>query len=305
MAMHVAALCYCNQYLTDGFVPRAVAVGLLDLSGIGMRQWMGELTGGGEDATWQMVVEDLVTAGLWEPDEGGWRIHDYHDYQPSREHIMKLRETRREVGRKGGKAKGKQVAKPPPSNDEARVKANAEAKSYPGPVPVPPVGTGGTEASPVEIPQASPTDRASRAVATPASITPIPTAQTFVAAYVDAYRGRAGHDPPSRVKGQVARHLREAFTDGVSADHIKAGLVEWFDANQHPATLPSFIEVAGRNGQPRNRTRQQQGRAQLIETSQALANWAASKEGGNHGTPRVDQAGGPPQRELPRPGTPT
>jgi hypothetical protein len=131
MAMQVAALCYCNRYLTDGFVPRSVAATLLDFSGLGMRMWMGELAGGGEDASWELVVGDLEDAGLWERVEGGWQIHDYHDYQPSREHVLKVREVRREVGRKGGQAKGKQVAKQPPSNGEA----NAEAKSNPVPVP--------------------------------------------------------------------------------------------------------------------------------------------------------------------------
>ncbi len=30
IAMQVSALCYCNEHLTDGFVPRAVARTLLD-----------------------------------------------------------------------------------------------------------------------------------------------------------------------------------------------------------------------------------------------------------------------------------
>lgn len=141
-----------------------------------------------------------------------------------------------------------------------------------------------------------------------ATITPLPTAQTLVAAYVDAYRGRAGHDPPRQIKGQVARHLRQAIEDGVTTDHIKAGFVEWFDADQHPATLPSFIEVAGRNGQPRSRpTRQQQGRAQYLETDQALSQWATNRqrERGEHGRDPMAAAGPQAQRELPRPGTPT
>jgi hypothetical protein len=149
MAMQVAALCYCNRYLTDGFVPRSVAATLLDLDGLGMRMWMGELAGGGEDATWQLVVGDLEDAGLWEKAEGGWRIHDYHDYQPSREHVLQVREVRKDAGRKGGQAKSKQVAKQPPSNGEA----NAEAKSYPVPVPVPvpPVGTTGSSVTDTSV----------------------------------------------------------------------------------------------------------------------------------------------------------
>jgi hypothetical protein len=141
MAMHVAALCYCNQYLTDGFIPRAVVSGLIDLSGIGMRQWMGEVAGGGEDATWELVVQDLEDAGLWEREQGGWRIHDYHDYQPSREHVLKVREVRKEAGRKGGQAKSKQGGSNLLGNvrplSRATVEANGQAESKPVPVPVP------------------------------------------------------------------------------------------------------------------------------------------------------------------------
>jgi hypothetical protein len=155
----------------------------------------------------------------------------------------------------------------------------------------------------------SPTGRTS-ATATPAVITPIPTAQTYVAAYIDAYRGRAGHDPPRQVKGQVAKHLRTAFEDGIPPDTIKAGFVEWFDRDQHPATLPSFIEVAGRGGRSQRRTRQQQGRDQLIETDQALGRWAeqrqqARERGDNNGRTTVASPGQEAQWQLPRPGAPT
>jgi hypothetical protein len=171
MAMHVAALCYCNQYLTDGFVPKAVVAGLLDLSGIGMRQWMGELAGGGVDATWELVAEDLEEAGLWEREQGGWRIHDYHDYQPSREHVMQLRETRKAVGSKGGKASGEARRNQPRSNllsnqpatTQATAEANDEPKTNPGPVPVvTPLTTGSssaiTEVGTTGVEQARPID---------------------------------------------------------------------------------------------------------------------------------------------------
>lgn len=91
IAMQIAGLCYCNRYLTDGFIPRAVVPNLLNLEGIAMRVWDGELFGGGEDATWQLVVSDLIAAGLWEEVEGGYRIHDYLDYQPSRADVLRER----------------------------------------------------------------------------------------------------------------------------------------------------------------------------------------------------------------------
>lgn len=92
IAMQVAALCYCNRYLTDGFIPRGVVPGLLNLEGIAVHTWDGELFGGGEDATWQLVVADLIEAGLWEEVEGGYRIHDYLDYQPSRQQVLAERQ---------------------------------------------------------------------------------------------------------------------------------------------------------------------------------------------------------------------
>src|SRR5262245_18716607 len=180
MAMQVAALCYCNRYLTDGFVPKGAAATLLDFSGLGMRMWMGELAGGGVDATWELVVEDLAAAGLWEQVDGGWQIRDYHDYQPTRERVLKVRAVRREGGRTGGHAMGRQGARQPSSKRQANGQANAKLRG---------TDTGSRVSSPSGILKASPTDQ--NAIADePAIVTPIPTAQTFVAAYVDAYRGR-------------------------------------------------------------------------------------------------------------------
>jgi hypothetical protein len=139
----------------------------------------------------------------------------------------------------------------------------------------------------------SPTDRASRAVATPASITPIPTAQTFVAAYVDGYRNRTGHDPPSRVKGQIAKELGRLFAEGIPAEHIKAGLLEWFDRAAHPATLPSFVEVAARGGRPRASPG-----AAVRQVDQARATYERMMADAPEGT---GAAGRPAQLELARP----
>jgi hypothetical protein len=95
MAMQVAALCYANRNLTDGFVPRAVAPLLLNLDGLYLAfPEAGSLLGGEEPlaVSWQTVAESLVRAGLWEEEEGGYRIHDYLNYQPSREAVIRARE---------------------------------------------------------------------------------------------------------------------------------------------------------------------------------------------------------------------
>lgn len=96
LAMQVAALCYCNRYLTDGFIPKAVVPTLLNFDGLAVRVRHGELVGDGKDATWELVVEDLLRAGLWEEVEGGYRIHDYLDYQPSRTEVLAEREAAKE-----------------------------------------------------------------------------------------------------------------------------------------------------------------------------------------------------------------
>lgn len=133
MAMHVAALCYCNQYLTDGFVPRAVPAGLLDLHGIDIALGGNEYVQAGCEASWDMVVEGLVNAGLWIPVERGWTIHDYHEFQPSKEEVLELRRQRAEAGKKGGKASAQARAR---AKAEASASANGQAKSKPVPVPV-------------------------------------------------------------------------------------------------------------------------------------------------------------------------
>jgi len=95
MAMQIAALCYANRNLTDGFVPRAVAPLLLNFDGLYIAFPDAASLQGLEEplaVSWQAVAESLVRAGLWEEEKGGYRIHDYLKYQPSRESVMRARE---------------------------------------------------------------------------------------------------------------------------------------------------------------------------------------------------------------------
>jgi hypothetical protein len=75
-----------------------------------------------------------ATAGLIDQmDDVGFMIHDYLQWNPSREEVLKIRDYRAESGRRGGLAKALAVAKQKPSNRLA----TALAKSYPDPVPDP------------------------------------------------------------------------------------------------------------------------------------------------------------------------
>ncbi len=76
-------------------------------------------------------VQPLVDAGLWVPVDGGWRIHDWREYQEAT-----VSEKRAEAGRKGGRASGK--ARRTGAQNEANVKQNevaSEANGEAGPIP--------------------------------------------------------------------------------------------------------------------------------------------------------------------------
>ena len=81
---HIAALCYCARYLTDGELTKAAVLAL-----------RGEAD-----------VADLVASGLWEESGSGYRVHDYLTYNPTREQELARREkdaARKQRGRKDSK----------------------------------------------------------------------------------------------------------------------------------------------------------------------------------------------------------
>ena len=71
---YVTALCYAAQHLTDGFVPTRIV---------------------GKRAATELIDARLIVAG-----EGGWVIHDYLSFNPSRESVETKR--RADVARKRG-----------------------------------------------------------------------------------------------------------------------------------------------------------------------------------------------------------
>lgn len=96
--LYITSLCYANRNLTDGYLP-AVAV-----------QQMGRLKH-------KRLAQTLVMAGLWEVVRGGYRIHDYLHFQPTREVVLKKRE--RDRVRKGFRAEAtRNPAAPYPSRTQ-------------------------------------------------------------------------------------------------------------------------------------------------------------------------------------------
>jgi hypothetical protein len=126
MAMQIAALCYCNRNMTDGFIPKAAGLRFLDFSGLGMRMWTNDTFGGGEDASAELVIEDLVNAGMWDVVPGGWQIHDYLEFQPSKADILAERDKTKQ-----------RVDKWRARNAVTNTVGNAVCNAAPVPVPVP------------------------------------------------------------------------------------------------------------------------------------------------------------------------
>jgi hypothetical protein len=123
LAMQVSALCYCNRNLTDGFIPHAMAKKLLDLDDI-------------RGVAWKGVVKRLVDVGAWREVTGGWQIHDYAEYQPTRAQVEDERKAARDRMQAVRANKSRTSTERSP---ELR-------RSSPYPVPVPDVPTERTRA---------------------------------------------------------------------------------------------------------------------------------------------------------------
>jgi hypothetical protein len=133
-ALWTKTLAYCNrQPARNGFIPLEKVKSYRDAD---LR-----------DPT--KIAARLVAAGLWEEAEGGYRIHDYHDFQPTVEDAERLSTKRATAGRRGGVRSGearrveanpKQPASNllhPPKQVASTHRSKREAKANPGPVPVP------------------------------------------------------------------------------------------------------------------------------------------------------------------------
>lgn len=100
MWLQVSALCYCAQQLTDGVVPKGMVPMLAPKRPA-------------------VLARRLVDAGIWLDEGDHYRIHDYHDYQPSREQVESQRDAARERQRKSRRRSRRDsvVSSTPPTPD--------------------------------------------------------------------------------------------------------------------------------------------------------------------------------------------
>lgn len=81
-----SAICWSNANLTDGFVRDDELEVVSDVKKP------------------RPAVEELVLRGRWDKTEAGWQIHDFLDYNPSREQVLAERAKAAERQRKAREA---------------------------------------------------------------------------------------------------------------------------------------------------------------------------------------------------------
>lgn len=108
---------YCATYLTDGFIPLAALP-----------------TFPVPDS--QTHAERLVQANLWEVRDGGFQVHDYLDYQPSRAAVLARREE--DAHRKRQERESPSPRTPSGVQTDSKRCPRARTRpSHPDPIPVP------------------------------------------------------------------------------------------------------------------------------------------------------------------------
>lgn len=86
--LHVNAMLYCAEQQTDGHI-LSIAVPTLTAH-----------------KSKTSLIEELVDAGLWHSEPDGWSVHDYLDWNPSKEESEQRRAARAAAGRVGGLRSG-------------------------------------------------------------------------------------------------------------------------------------------------------------------------------------------------------
>ena len=82
--LHVSAILYCSRHLTDGFVPKVKAP---------------RLTPNYKPSH----LRELLQKGLWQGAGDEYELHDYLEWNRSRESIVSERARKSEAGRRGAK----------------------------------------------------------------------------------------------------------------------------------------------------------------------------------------------------------
>ena len=88
----LASITWCAIQLTDGELPAEILPTLCVMAGVPV-------------ANCQTFAKTLLDVCLWDATENGYCVHDYLDYNPSKDQVEINKIARSEAGRAGGLAK--------------------------------------------------------------------------------------------------------------------------------------------------------------------------------------------------------
>jgi hypothetical protein len=202
LGLHLLALSWCASQLTDGYLPKLQIRRLAP------------------DAP-AALVDALVAAELWDRADGGYQIHDYLDWNPSREWVLEEREK--------AKVRMNRIRTSSARSPEVRpniVRTNAEHLPEVRPLPVP---------VPDPLPDTEEKhSRAKRARPRPPA-RPAPTESDWEA-FWDLYPKRTA---PAAARKALEKALRVATLEEILAG-LKKQLPEWRTKDPqfipHPST---------------------------------------------------------------------
>jgi len=125
--LNLAGLAWCKRYLTDGRIPRAAVWRLASFRGMAID---------GEPVTPEAVAGRLVDAGLWRELGVFYVIHDYLEYQESRETVLQRRAADRDRKRKPSNTHDSRAFQPDSDRNPAGVRPDSDSP-LPPPLPLP------------------------------------------------------------------------------------------------------------------------------------------------------------------------
>ena len=210
----------------------------------------------------QKQADELVAAGLWEDEGDQWRIHDFHDYNPTEKEMNALKASRSKAGRAGGLKSGEaRRSKREAKTKQTRSKTSSKtaSKNEAVPVPVPYISTD------VDISPKPPTgvDREEQVFREPSS-EPTRQFEQFWSLYPN-------HDYPDAAVREFKRVLRRTGTERVTLVALLQGAQMLRDEHRDPRYIPSaskWLHDGGWKNRPKPRAQQRAPAASRSQQNQ-------------------------------------
>ena len=126
--MWLASITWCAKHLTDGVFPENLLPALAISAGVDI-------------ANVKQIARVLLGVCLWDACENGYKVHDYLDYNPTKEQALANKEARKIAGSAGGRASAVAKRQANAKQNSSKIQANGQAKfkqkSTPSPSPSP------------------------------------------------------------------------------------------------------------------------------------------------------------------------